>query len=254
MTRPLSDVFLNVPFAHRGYHDVQAGRPENSFAAFDAAIASGFGIEMDVQMSGDGDAMVFHDYDLARLTGRTGRVDQMSSAALTGIPLIGGQAGMMTLTDALARVGGRVPLLIEVKDQDGQLGPCIGPLEAAVAAAVSEYDGPVALMSFNPHSVQRMAALVPGLPRGLVTDAFDADEWPDVPEARRRELAAIPDYDRSGASFVSHDVDDLAAPRLAELAAMGARLFCWTVRSPAQERSAREIVDNITFEGYDPGS
>ncbi len=145
-----------------------------------------------------------------------------------------------------------MPLLIEIKDQDGALGPDVGLLEAATARDLHEYRGPVAVMSFNPHSVARMAELAPQMPRGLITCGFDAEDWPDVPAATRDALRAIPDYERTGASFISHDATDLARPRVAELAAQGAQILCWTIRSPQAEAEARRIAENVTFEGYTP--
>ena len=109
-------------------------------------------------------------------------------------------------------------MLIEVKDRDGVMGPDIGPLEAATLAALAGYAGDVAVMSFNPHSVARIHRDAPHLPRGLVTAAFEERHWPDLPAATRARLAGIPDYERVGACFVSHQADALAhaADRRAE--------------------------------------
>ncbi|NBT30351.1 MAG: phosphodiesterase, partial [Rhodobacteraceae bacterium] len=158
--------FLATPLAHRGYHDKTAGRPENSIAAAQAAIDAGYGIECDVQLSTDGVAMVFHDYDLFRLTPEKGVISRRTSQELQAIPLRHGTEGIPTLRQFLDCVAGRVPLLIEIKDQDGQMGPNVGALECAVVADLAGYAGPVAVMSFNPHSVARMAELAPDVPRG----------------------------------------------------------------------------------------
>jgi glycerophosphoryl diester phosphodiesterase len=147
-------------------------------------------------------------------------------------------------------VGGRVALLIEIKDQDGMMGPRVGALETAVAQALKGYEGPVAVMSFNPHSVIAMRDLAPGVPRGLTTCAFEPAAWAPLPEAVCERLRAIPDYEEAGASFISHEARDLARPRVAELKAAGARVLCWTVRSPEAERAARLLAENVTFEGY----
>jgi glycerophosphoryl diester phosphodiesterase len=246
----LPAVFLGPPLAHRAYHDAAAGRPENSRAAVRAAVAAGYGIEIDVQLSRDEVAMVFHDYDLARLTGEKGPVRQRTAEDLAGIRLTGGDEGIPTLSEILELVDGRVPVLIEIKDQDGAMGPNVGPLEAAVADAVTAYAGPVAVMSFNPHAVAEMARLAPGVPRGLTTCAFSAEDWPILNATTRTLLARIPDFDRVGATFISHDARDLRAETVAVLKARGVPVLCWTVRSPEAETQAREIADNITFEGY----
>ena len=245
----LDRIFREVPFAHRALHDREAGRPENSRAAIRAAIDAGYGIEVDVQLSADGAAMVFHDYALERLTEAHGAVRLLDAAALGNITLRGGDEGIPDLAEVLEIIAGRVPLIIELKDQDGGMGEDVGPLESAVAKALESYGGSVAVMSFNPHSVICMADLLPDVPRGLVTSAYRYEAWP-LPRATCDRLRGIPDYDRAAACFVSHEVSDLGAPRVAELKAQGAMIQCWTVRSPQQEAEARAVADNITFEGY----
>lgn len=245
---PLPPAFLDRPIAHRALHG--PGAPENSRAAVRAAVAAGYGIEIDVQPSADGTAMVFHDYDLGRLTAVSGPVRMRPAAELAAIGLTGGSEGIPTLAEVLDDIAGRVPLLIEIKDQDGALGPDVGPLEAAVAAALTGYDGPVALMSFNPHSVAECARRAPGIPRGLTTCHFPKGDWPMVPEARRAELRGMPDLERTGAGFVSHQASDLGSDSVAAVKARGLPVLCWTIRSAEAERAARAVADNVTFEGY----
>lgn len=242
--------FLQVPLAHRAYHDLAAGRCENSPAAFAAAIAAGYGIECDVQLTADGQAAVFHDETLERLTAETGPVRARRMSDLASVRLKGGGGTIPSLPEMLALVAGRVPLLVEIKDQDGAMGPEIGALEHAVAEALEGYAGPVAVMSFNPHSVALMARLAPGVPRGLTTSAYRPGEWPELTAATCDRLRDIPDYDRAGACFISHEGSDLSRPRVAELKARGAAILCWTIRSPAEEAMARAVADNVTFEGY----
>lgn len=249
---PLPPDFLTRPIAHRALHDRAAGRPENSRAAVRAAARAGYGIEIDLQLSADGQAMVFHDYDLGRLTGARGPVRQRSAAELGAIRLTDAEDGIPTLEEVLEIVGGRVPLLIEIKDQDGALGPDVGPLEEATAHALSGYTGPVALMSFNPHAVAAMAELLPDMPRGLTTCDFNATDWSLVPEATRARLRGIPDADRVGASFVSHQWANLSADPVAAMRDKGLAILCWTIRAPEEEATARRIAQNVTFEGYQP--
>ena len=246
----LPPAFLRRPIAHRGLHDLSQGRAENGMKAFDAAIAGGYGIELDVQRSADGAAAVFHDYHLGRLTSETGPVALRSAADLQAIALSGDGGTIPLLTQVLAHVAGRVPVLIEIKDQDGAMGPNVGPLEQAVAAALAGYDGPVAVMSFNPHSMIRMKDIAPDVPRGLVTAAYDSDSWPTLPAAVRDRLRGIPDYAASGASFVSHEAADLTNPALDRVRDAGGAILCWTIHSATEEAAARRIADNVTFEGY----
>ncbi len=243
----LAPEFLARPIAHRALHD--EARPENSRAAIEAAIEYGYCIEIDVQASADHAALVFHDYDLGRLTGARGPVRARTRAELADIRLAGGEKGIPDLVEVLDIVGGKVPVLVEIKDQDGALGEGVGPLEAAVAQAFDGYPGPLAVMSFNSHSVARMAELCPDVPRGLTTGPFHPDDWP-VPQDRLSTLAAIPDYARTGACFISHNCRDLDRPRVSELKEEGTAVLCWTVCTPEEEAEARQIADNITFEGY----
>ena len=246
--------FLTRPLAHRALHDKTAGRPENSRAAVRAAIEHGYGIEIDLQLSADGAAMVFHDYKLDRLTAEKGTVRDRTAAELRQIALSGGglDETIPTLDDIIALVSDRAPLLIELKEQSGNLGSDIGALEEATVRSVAAApDGAeIALMSFNPESVRALKDLAPDCPRGLTTQNFAETGWGPVPADRLDHLTGIRDYDAVGASFISHDVDDLDAPIVAALKARGAAILCWTVKSPEAEARARRIVDNITFEGY----
>ena len=247
---PLPAGFLDRPFAHRALHGPSC--PENSREAILAATQAGFGIEIDVQLTADHMAVVFHDYALKRLTGQAGTVQTTDPPTLAGYGLVGGDSGAPTLAEALELIEGRVPLVVEIKDQDGAMGPGIGALEALVARDLAGYGGPVAVMSFNPHSVAAMAELVPQVPRGIVTAPWDSAAWSPMPAARRHELAQVTDYDRVGAAFISHQQDDLRSEAVAEARAKGAAILCWTVRSQAVADQALTIADQITFEGYLP--
>jgi glycerophosphoryl diester phosphodiesterase len=249
---PLPDAFLTRPIAHRALHDRAAGRPENSIEAIRAAVEAGYGIEIDLQMSQDGAAIVFHDYDLERLTGEKGPIQMRPAAQLTRIPLIGGTSPIPTFAQVLEEVGGKAPLLVEIKDQDGALGPAIGRLEQAAATALQGYRGDVAVMSFNPNSARVFGGLAPDIPCGLTSCAFTEQDWPLVPKARRERLANIPDIAASRAQFISHDQADLQSPHVTRLKSRGLPILCWTIRTPEAEAQARRIADNVTFEGYLP--
>ena len=240
--------FLTVPITHRGLHS--AGVPENSLAAARAAIEAGYGIECDIQPGPDGEPLVFHDYQLERLTGRAGFVGALDGDALAGLRLLGTTEGVPTLAQFLDLIAGQVPLLIEIKDQDGACGPGVGTLSTRVAEALQGYDGPVAVMSFNPHMIAAFRAAAPDVPVGLTTCAFPEDDWMQVPPGRREELAQIRDFDAVGACFVSHDKNDLDNPRVDALRAQGIPVLTWTIRSEGEEAAARRVATNITFERY----
>lgn len=249
MTR-LSSAFLTRPIAHRGYHNKAEGVVENSPSAFAAAIAAGYPIELDLQLSRDGVAMVFHDDALDRLTNESGPVRSRDAYVLEAIELKGSSDRIPTLSYVLEVVGGQVPLLIELKDQHGQMGKTDGVLERAALAVLDDYSGAFALMSFNPHMVAQVAEIAPDVPRGLISSAWRKIDEAHVPVDRRAELAAIPDFERIGADFLSHDHTNLESPRVEQLKARGVPILCWTIRTAQQEHVARKVADNVTFEGY----
>ena len=244
--------FLDAPIAHRALHDGNVAIAENSWEAIDLAISHGYGIEIDIQLSADEVAMVFHDYVLDRLTTDSGATRSKTSEELAETTFKTGQQGIPTLRTVAEHVDGRVPLLIEVKDQHGTMGDTDGLLEQAVATALHGLDGPFALMSFNPFTVAKFKSLCPNIPRGLTTCSFNPSYWAHLPAPVRETLAGIPDYDRTGACFISHDRRDLGDARVAELKENGAHILCWTVRSQAEDTLARRVAGNITFEGFSP--
>lgn len=246
----LPRAFFTAPLAHRGLHDRAKGVIENSRAAMSAALEKGYGIELDLQLSADGEVMVFHDDDLTRLTGASGLVRSKTAAELGEIRLKDSDECIPTLAEILTLVAGRAPLLIEAKDQSLTLAPVEGVLEARTAALLKEYDGPVALMSFNPHSVAAFQKAAPNLPRGRTTCSFCEKDWGQATGERRVALARLDDLDSLGCSFISHQYDELDTDPVAAVKATGCPVFCWTIRSKTDEAKARTIADNITFEGY----
>ncbi|MFT4150055.1 MAG: glycerophosphodiester phosphodiesterase family protein [Paracoccaceae bacterium] len=250
MRVPLSPALLRLPVAHRAYHSRADRRPENSPAAVQAAVDAGYAIEIDVQLSSDGVAMVFHDEELDRLTAEHGLLCDRTAADLAAIRLTDSDDGIPTLDQVLQIVAGQVPLLIELKDQTMVMGETDGRLEQAVATALRDYRGDVAVMSFNPYCMANMARLAPRIARGITTSSYDPGDWAPLPAEVCDRLRDIPDYDRVEASFISHQGDDLSRPRVDQLKRQGAAILCWTIRTPEQERLVRQLADNVTFEGY----
>lgn len=249
MTR-LPSAFLTRPIAHRGLHNKAEGVIENSPTAFAAAIAAGYPIELDLQLSRDGVPMVFHDDTLNRLTAETGAVRHRDSAELQALTIKGGTDRIPTLAQVLEQVNGAVPLLIELKDQHGAMGETDGALERSALDVLTGYDGAFALMSFNPSMVAKVSELSPNTPRGIIGCAWRKIDEPHVPVDRRAELATIPGFEDMDADFLSHDHTNLDSPRVEQLKARGVPILCWTIRSAEQEQTARKVADNITFEGY----
>ncbi len=229
----LAELFAK-PFAHRGLH----GRAivENSRAAFLAAIDAGHGIELDVQASADGQAIVFHDYDLTRLAGAPGRLAEMVAADICAHRLTGTEEAIPTLSEVLALIDGRAPLLIEVKSP----GWRVGQLCRAVKAALDAYVGPVAVMSFNPLIPGWFAAHAPDVLRGLVVTE---EGRPDRKRLRRKASLAW-----SRADFLAYDIRDLPSAFVNAARARGLKIGTWTVRTEAQRATAAAHADQIIYE------
>jgi glycerophosphoryl diester phosphodiesterase len=235
-----------LPVAHRGLHDPARGVPENSLAAFDAAVAGGYAIELDVRATRDGRAVVFHDAELPRMTGHAGAVGAASSDDVAGLRLLDTDQGVPLLTDALARVDGRAPILIEVKNEKEA-----GGVESATLAALERYAGPFAVQSFNPETLVWFARRARGVALGFLystrTGARGRGRGRDFQEALERlDARAPPDF--LGLDARALPLDPPAT------AALGARftLLAWTITSPAAERDARRWCHNVIFEGYRP--
>ena len=245
----LNSIFLSRPFAHRGLHGKEI--TENSRAAFQAAMCKGFGIELDVQGLADSSPVVFHDDFLERLTNAQGQVSHLKVKNLEKIYLSNGES-IPTLEEILNLVNGKVPILLEVKDQDGMLGKNIGQLVQKTANLINAYRGPLAAMSFNPFVVKALENLSPKIPRGLVTDDFFSKEWGFLGLEQKESLNKMLFSKTSQLDFISHNVTKIRSPQINLARKEHLPILCWTVRSSIQEREARKIFDNITFENYFP--
>lgn len=235
------------PIAHRGLHDAGRGIVENTAGAFAAAMARDYAIECDLQLSADGEAMVFHDARLDRLTTASGPVIARTTAELRDVALRGSNDRIHSLGELLDQVNGRVPLVIELKSHwDGSLA-----LVRRTAEVVAGYDGPLALMSFDPDLVAGVADLAPNVPRGIVAERESVMET-RLALARRLELRHLGHVDRSRPHFLSYHAGDLpyGPPRAFRQA--GLPVICWTIRDAASAARARRYADQITFEGFLP--
>lgn len=223
------------PFAHRGLHGKDA--VENSRAAFEAAAGKGHGIELDVQASRDGEAIVFHDYDLQRLTDAKGRVRDYSAAELERIALRGASEAIPTLIDIVHLVNSRVPLLIEVKAP----GRAVGALCASVLRAVRDYPGYMAVMSFNPEVGRWFWRNGRGITRGLVVTEQGRGRAHHGAERRLSLWRARP-------HFLAYDIRDLPSRFASAQRARGLPVLTWTVRGADQRARAAAYADQIVYE------
>lgn len=235
------DWLRRAVYAHRGLHDarVGGGAVENSPSAFAAAIAAGLGIECDVQRSHDGQAIVFHDETLDRLTDRTGPLAEEYAAALSTIVLRGSNDTIPTLRTLLEQVAGQVPLLIEVKIAPGARAT---PLCLAVRRALEGYVGQVAIMSFDPRVPAWFHRYAPHIVRGLVmTEAG----WRTLGARARRHLALW----RARPDFLAYDIDDLPGGFAPAQRRRGMPLLTWTVDTPERAERAARHADALIAEG-----
>lgn len=236
--------WIERPIAHRGLHDNKAGVPENSLAAFAAALRAGFPMELDVTATSDGKVVVFHDEDLARMTGRPGRIRRTPAAIVTGLKLLGTENRVPYLGEVLDLLDGKVPLLVEIKSH----GP-VGEVEAAVLEVIQSYRGPLAIQSFNPDTLEWFKEAAPGIARGQIAGAFRADHLP----WRKGLFHHSPPLDSIGQPhFIAYNVKRLSISRIARLRSQGLPVIGWTVRSPAEMAKALGGCDNVIFEGFRP--
>lgn len=239
------DTFLNrLPVAHRGLHDDE--KPENSLAAFEAAAERGYAIETDVHFTADGQIAVFHDDTLVRMTGDPRKVSECTMSELKTLKLKETEERIPTFEEFLQTVGGRVPLLIEIKNMEGVKGKKIA---AALAAALDGYSGEYAIQSFNPFYVKAYKKLRPKVMCGVLASNMRGSDFGGTLRGTlkawllrdlRLNFTVKPD-------FVSYAESDL--PRRSVEKFRGMKL-AWTIRSPEQEARARKFVENIIFENY----
>jgi glycerophosphoryl diester phosphodiesterase len=240
------DWLIARPLAHRGLHDDQNGIIENTPSAFAAAIAARYGIECDLQISGDGEAMVYHDDTLGRLTETSGRLDAMTAAELKRVTFRATRDRMMTLGELCDFVAGGVALLIELKS------PRAGDRRLATRAAkvLSGYAGQAAVMSFEPAQIVELGRIAPRLPRGM---AVRKHAWSDAFAAPGRSMAALAHVLTARPQFVAYLVSNLPAllPALTR-SVFGLPLPAWTVRSADDREKAARYADQMIFEGFRP--
>jgi glycerophosphoryl diester phosphodiesterase len=220
-----------VPFAHRGLHG--PGIPENSGAAFRAAAEAGFGIELDVQACRGGEAFVFHDEILDRLAGRGGRLADLDPDELAAVRLGGSDEAIPSLSTVLTLIGGRVPLLIEVKAPGRQVAALCRSVETALAG----YEGAVGVMSFNPEVGRWFARHSPDRLRGLVASEQGK-------KGLRGRIERHVAWWRSSADFLAYDIRDLPS----RFAARHRPVFTWTVRTDEERALAARYSDQAIFE------
>jgi len=247
---PGLDWLIARPIAHRGLHDAAAGVIENTASAFSAAIVGGYGIETDLQISADGEAMVHHDDALGRLTEGSGRLADMAAAEINRVRFKTSADRILTLGELCDLVAGRATLLLELKSHfDGDRR-----LVQRCTDVLANYAGPVAVTSFDPAMIEVVRWIAPHLTRGIVAERHYAHhEWDRFPPAEKRRMAFLLHANRTRPHFVAYRVKDL--PAVAPLIArtiFRLPLLTWTVRSDDDRRRAARWTDQMIFEGIRP--
>ena len=224
-------------FAHRGLHG--AGAPENSLSAFAQAAARGLGMECDVQRSSDGKAMVFHDWELDRLTGEPGPLATRSAEQLNHIPLLGSHDTIPSLRQLLDQLAGKTPLLIEIKAQPSHH---VAALCLAVRRVLEGYRGAHAIMSFDPRVSRWFATHSPLTVRGLII----SEEKNKALMGRMKRLLLLW---RAKPDFLAYDIRDLPSRFVARQRRRGLPIATWTVNSPEYRERAAAYADAPIAEG-----
>jgi glycerophosphoryl diester phosphodiesterase len=228
---PAPDWLTARPYAHRGLHG--GGIIENSRAAFEAAIASGFGIELDVRPARCGTPFVFHDKALTRLCGRDGLLCEMEADAVAQVALAGSGETIPTLAEILELISDRVPILVEVKSD----GPTDRRFLSKLDALLASYPGRAAAMSFDPRLVRGLSLPL----RGLVVSEEGKSKIKDLIEKRFALTLVRPD-------FLAYDVRSLPSPFAAAFRRRRGPVLSWTVRTADDAGIAALHADQIIHE------
>lgn len=225
--------------AHRGFHCASA--PENSLAAFQNAIDAGFAIELDIQKISDGTIVVFHDESLSRMTGKDGYVRMLKKTDLKKFKLLGTDQTIPTFKETLKLIDGKVPLLIEIKN-DGK----VGEFEKDVLDALKSYKGEFAIQSFNPFVLLWFKQHAPNILRGQLSSFFKGEK---MSFARRFVLKRMKFNKQTKPDFISYNANDL--PNKFVKKYNNLPLLAWTIKSKEDFMKAVKHCDNMIFEGFD---
>ncbi len=231
---------VETPIAHRGLHS--KGVPENSLSAFSKAIEKGFAIELDVQLLADKTVVVFHDESLARMTENDGYIKSLNKSDLKALTLKDSKEKIPTLEDVLKLVDGKVPLLVEIKNEHK-----VGELEQAVIDTLKNYKGEFAVQSFNPHSLAYFKEHAPNVLRGQLGEVTKSSKIGFLARIARKRLS---NTNISQPNFISYNVKDL--PNRYVNKHKDLPLIAWTVTSKSDYLSVVKKCDNVIFEDFEP--
>ena len=229
------------PIAHKGLHDKT--HPENSLSAFERAINAGYPIELDIQMIADGTIVVFHDNSLSRLTDNDGYLRFLNKSDLDLLTLSGSKEKIPTFEEALNFIAGRVPVLIEIKNQGK-----VGDMEKKIIEILSNYKGEFAVQSFNPFVLEYFYKHAPSIPRGQIAGFLSHMK---LPYFRRYAMKRMLGNKKiSHPDFIAYEAKHL--PNRFVKKYKDLPLIAWTVKSQSEYLKVVKYCDNVIFEGFEP--
>lgn len=233
---------VNTPICHRGFHNADS-IPENSLASFEEAAKRGYAIELDVRATKDDQIVVFHDDKLSRMTGIDGYVSNCEYSAIKNLRLQKTKEHIPTLEETLKLINGRVPILIEIKNNNKV------SFEKDVLALLKNYKGEYAIQSFNPFSLEWFKKNAPQIKRGQLSSFFKGEDMPHYKKAilRKMKLNKI-----SEPNFISYDVRNMPN-KYCKKYSKKLPILVWWIGSKEQANLAKSYADNIIFEGFEPG-
>lgn len=240
------DWLVARPIAHRGLHKKTEGIIENTSSAFAGAIAGNYAIECDLQITGDGEAVVFHDEKLDRLAEASGLIRAHTVKQLQKIAIKNSKDKIQTLGELLDQVNGQVPLVIELKSHwDGNVDLAFRALKV-----LENYNGQYGLMSFDQDLVSAVAEHAPETVRGITAERTVHPDYDQLPLERRLDMQQFRHLDKTKPHFVSFYFRDLPYAPVQRLRDEGLAIISWTIRSKEEEALALLHSDQVTFEGY----
>ena len=237
--------FHRTLYAHRGLHDNHSDAPENSLAAFAAASAAGYGVELDVQFTADRQIVVFHDNDLQRMCGVNKRVDELTYDELRTCRLLGSNQTIPLLSEVLAALDGAT-LLCEFKPMRSYTDTL---LCTATLPLLDNYKGNVCIESFNPFMVRWFRKHAPHYIRGILAKKFTKEETTPV---LRFILSSLLANFLCRPDFIAYQHTDYKHPILRLCRIFRPMTVAWTVTSPSETTVAKQHFDTVIFEGFAP--
>ena len=227
----------NVRYAHRGLHDLAQGRPENSMAAFRAAVEAGFGAELDVHLMADGRLAVVHDSDLTRVCGKKAFIEDLTAEDLKDYPLQGTGEAIPLFEDVLALFEGKTPLVVELKVERGNANA----LTDAAMALLKDWNGTYCVESFHPGALLRLKEKYPQVIRGQLSQNFMKDsEVNGLALPTRFMLTNLLTSAFTKPDFIAYNWKDRENASLRLMKRLyGVHEVAWTVR----DRETMEMLD-----------